>query len=48
MVTWLLMWLNVSIETLNTTLQLLVIYRYINMKLKRYRKYMLHNNNNIQ
>ena len=26
--TWLLMWLNVSIATLNATFQLLVIYRY--------------------
>ena len=26
--TWLLMWLNVSVATLNATLQLLVIYRY--------------------
>ena len=26
--TWLLMWLNLSVATLNTTLQLLVIYRY--------------------
>ena len=25
---WLLMWLNVSVATLNATLQLLVIYRY--------------------
>ena len=27
--TWQLTWLNVSVATLNTTLQLLVIYRYI-------------------
>ena len=27
-ITWLLMWLNVSVATLNITLQLLVIYRY--------------------
>ena len=27
---WLLMWLNVSVATLNATLQLLVIYRFIN------------------
>ena len=26
--TWLLMWLNMSVEALNATLQLLVIYRY--------------------
>ena len=26
--TWLLTWLNVSVATLNTTLQLLVIYRF--------------------
>ena len=26
--TWLLMWLNGSITTLNSTLQLLVIYKY--------------------
>ena len=26
---WLLMWLNVSVATLNATLQLLVIYRYV-------------------
>ena len=26
--TWLLMWLNVSVATLNATLQLLVLYRY--------------------
>ena len=26
--TWPLMWRNVSVTTLNTTLQLLVIYRY--------------------
>ena len=26
--TWLLMWLNISVATLNATLQLLVIYRY--------------------
>ena len=25
---WLLMWLNVSVATLNATLQLLVIYRF--------------------
>ena len=25
---WLLMWLNVSIATLNATLQLLVLYRF--------------------
>ena len=28
MMTWLLMWLNVSVATLNATLQLLVIYRF--------------------
>ena len=27
MMTWLLMWLNVNVATLNATLQLLVIYR---------------------
>ena len=27
MMTWLLMWLNVSVATLNATLQLIVIYR---------------------
>ena len=27
MMTWLLMWLNVSVAKLNATLQLLVIYR---------------------
>ena len=26
---WLLMWLNVSVATLNATLQLLVIYRFV-------------------
>ena len=26
--TWLLMWLNVSVATLNATLQLLVIFQY--------------------
>ena len=26
--TWLLMWLNVSVATLNATLQLLVLYRF--------------------
>ena len=29
---WLLMWLNVSVATLNATLQLLVIYRLIGRK----------------
>ena len=29
MMTWLLMWLNVSVATLNATLQLLVIYRFV-------------------
>ena len=27
-ITWLLMWLNLSVATLNITLQLLIIYRY--------------------
>ena len=27
--TWLLMWLNVSVATLNATLQLLVLYRLV-------------------
>jgi len=30
--TWLLTWLNVSVATLNATLQLLVIYRFNQMK----------------
>ena len=29
--TWTLMWLNVSAAALNTTFQLLVIYRYLDM-----------------
>ena len=29
MMTWLLMWLNMSVATLNATLQLLVIYRFV-------------------
>ena len=29
--TWLLTWLNESVSTLNATLQLLVIYRFINL-----------------
>ena len=31
---WLLMWLNVSVATLNATLQLLVIYRLVEKKYK--------------
>ena len=30
--TWLLMWLNMSVATLNATLQLLVIYRFAEIR----------------
>ena len=34
--TWLLMWLNVSLATLNATLQLLVLYRFYRYRYRLY------------
>ena len=39
--TWQLMWLNLSVATLNTTLQLLVIYRFEFFRVSNYGIYFL-------
>ena len=46
--TWLLMWLNVSVATLNAMLQLLVIYRLYNFFLRLIQPFTQIKNNNLR